>query len=154
MQAVHSPLKIVTNDEGQNIDRVRDGPIYVRLLGLGWLVQDVIDDLVSMTGVAYTQSEPHEILVTAEGCDDIAKAVMSTMPAATLQTGDTRWQIDLIMDNQYVLRPQTIISDHRGDGPAAAIHEGLRFKQSTGLPIDLGIATKTVKASLFAESSM
>ena len=71
--------------------------IILILLGGGSAFQHEISDLRGNTGVADTQAQAREVLVVAEGGDDIAQAIVAAVAAALLKACDAGGEIQFVV---------------------------------------------------------
>ena len=85
-------------------------------------------DPVPVAWMSDAQAQPVELAV-AQLPDDVAQAVLATVPAIELEPGRARWQVQLIVRHQHLLGLDLVVRQRAQDRQATAVHVGRGAQQ-------------------------
>ena len=113
------------------------------------MLEHMSGNLVLVARVPNSKAQAHEIAATMP--DDITNAVMTTVTAALFQPDRTRWQIDLVMGNQHLLRLQSVVVQCGANRTTTQIHVALWFDQPYRVTINMDAAAVGIKFLLITK---
>jgi hypothetical protein len=108
----------------QSQTRARHAVFDGAALVWGWFFQHPIGHFRFVSGVTNPDSQS-PVLVRAKLGMDVAQAIVSGMAAAEFEFGFSRWDVQLIVDHQDLIRLNFEEPSQSGDRFARQVHEGL-----------------------------
>jgi hypothetical protein len=103
--------------------------------------------------MTYAYTQPIEILLSAQGADDVAYSVMASMTAAVFEPCYPDLKINLVISDQHILRLDLEEIAHGSYRLAAVVHEGSREQEFDVVSGNIYSAEFTEKLTLSAQAA-
>lgn len=98
MQAVHHPLKLPFQQQGEQFFRLCNSALYCFTVGFRRRGQYIVHNLIPVARVTNAYAQPVKI-TTPQGVDDIPQSIVPTMPTPGFEAYAARRQVEVIMDH-------------------------------------------------------
>ena len=131
MECVHRNLQLATD----YIVDVLDSVLYRSIDQCGFSFrrsfQNKIHDFLLLAGMTDAQSQAQVVGADMPGC--VAQTIMAGCTATMLELDLAGWQIEFIMNHQYLFYGYAVIVGESTNRLTAVVHEGLGRQQADAL---------------------